>query len=51
MAMFDDARFDTGHARDVLGTRCGTSDVLLDWSPQKPENGQPCPATDLIIGA
>jgi hypothetical protein len=28
MAMFDDARFDTRHARDVLGTRCGTSAVL-----------------------
>jgi hypothetical protein len=28
IAMFDDARFDTRHARDVLGARFGTSAVL-----------------------
>jgi hypothetical protein len=28
VAMFDDARFDMHNARDVLGTRCGTSAVL-----------------------
>jgi len=27
-AMFEDARFDTRHARDVFGTRCGTSAIL-----------------------